>query len=629
MVPFQIQGRGGTRQAVKYVGLRGVDMSSDPALVARDMSPWCPNLIGDKGGNPEKRVGWRVLHTIERPVNGLWQAGIGGEKYFFAHGGTRLYAWKPGGTPSAIRDGLASRKSTAFAMGGRLWVLTGREYLACGLFDGTLACKKVEEIAYVPTVVIARGPKGGGTPYESINLISKQQINSFLTTDEQIYQLSATGIKSVDRVVLDGVERVPATDYIVDLARGKVTFRITMPTPPSGGADNLQITFSKEYKGYADRINKCTIAACYGYGANDRVFLSGNPDFCNTDWYSGLDDPSYIPDMGYARVGSEETAVMGYLRIGEYLAVIKEDNQQDSTVFLRAAQIGADGTVTFPLKQGIAGVGAIAKGAFAVLRDEPLFLSRTGVYAVTSNAITAERTVRGRSYYIDAALTKEKGLEEAEAVCWNGYYFLAVNGRAYLLDGRTAIDSVQGDGNTYACRCYHWENIPARVLLEDAGALYFGTENGRICRFNSDMETMERYADDDLENPAVKKAVVAQWATKADDDGDFMTRKTLLKKGSGVMIKPFTRSSVQVLIRSDRDCEARPARYSTMDIWDWEEIDFSRVGFNSNDAPQVVPFRTKVKKYVTLQIVVQNSGLNEGFGVYGIVKRFSVGGHVK
>ena len=94
------------------------------------------------------------------------------------------------------------------------------------------------------------------------------------------------------------------------------------------------------------------------------------------------------------------------------------------------------------------------------------------------------------------------------------------------------------------------------------------------------------------------------------------------------MIKPYLRSSVKVLVRTQRDF-GNQIRYSTMDIFSWEDIDFSRFAFNSNDAPQVVPFNRKVKKYITLQITVRNDAVNEGFGVFGIIKKFTKGNSVK
>ena len=123
-------------------------------------------------------------------------------------------------------------------------------------------------------------------------------------------------------------------------------------------------------------------------------------------------------------------------------------------------------------------------------------------------------------------------------------------------------------------------------------------------------------------------AISAEWHTKADDDDDFMTYKTMVKRGSGVMMKPYTRSSVKVFARTERDF-GRQIREGIADIFNWEDIDFSRFTFNTNDAPQVLPFNSKVKKYKTLQLIMQNNALNEAFGVFGIIKRYTIGTMVR
>ena len=96
--------------------------------------------------------------------------------------------------------------------------------------------------------------------------------------------------------------------------------------------------------------------------------------------------------------------------------------------------------------------------------------------------------------------------------------------------------------------------------------------------------------------------------------------------GNAVTIKPYTRSSAQILFRTDRDAVGwQAAAGGTMDIFDWEDIDFSRFTFNANDTPQEIPIRRKVKNYKRLQILVKNDVLDECFGVFGITKHFVVG----
>ena len=62
-------------QRTVYATFRGADFSTDPSLVDRSRSPLCTNIIADGGGMPQKRDGWRVLHTLTGKVNGL-HAGI-------------------------------------------------------------------------------------------------------------------------------------------------------------------------------------------------------------------------------------------------------------------------------------------------------------------------------------------------------------------------------------------------------------------------------------------------------------------------------------------------------------------------------------------------------------------------
>ncbi len=88
-----------------------------------------------------------------------------------------------------------------------------------------------------------------------------------------------------------------------------------------------------------------------------------------------------------------------------------------------------------------------------------------------------------------------------------------------------------------------------------------------------------------------------------------------VKKDSGVMIKPYTISSVKVYVATDRQHE-RLIRGATMDIFDFSDSDFSRFTFNTLDTPQVKPFNTKVKKFIVLQLIFENDAINEGFGVY-------------
>lgn len=611
-----------------YGKFRGVDFSVDPSLVDDSRSPYAPNLISDTGGMPEKRLGWRTLHTIEQPVNGLFHAEFDNEEYFIAHGGTKLYKWNDEEF-EVLYEGVANHRSTAFYAqkedGSRLYILTGGEYL---VFDGK-EVKDVCENAYVPKVLSGISPKGGdGATIMPVNLLTDKRQEGFIGTGtDTVYQLSNTEISSVDKVESikeDGTTETlkVTTDYSVDLTKGTVTFKSAKPAVVTG-QDNILITYSKASEGSPkEYITKCTCAISYGSN-NAQVFLSGNDEYKNRVWYSYYNNPEYMPDTWWISAGTEENAVMGFLRVGRYLEIVKEDNQQDSTVYQTYVSVDANGNAEVPVEQGSVGVGAIGRYTFANLLDEPLFLSRRGIFTIYSNNVLAERTLKNRSYFLDAQLTKEDNLENAVATEWNGYYLLAVNSRCYVLDSRNKAyrHNRSDSADDFVYESYHWENFPAVCFLSIGGSLYFGTADGRICKMNTDIKTMTRFNDDG-------EAVVAIWSTKNDDDGASYLYKTMQKKGCSVTIKPYTRSSCSIYFSKDGNPDVF-IRKNYMDIFNWEDLDFERFSFNTNDSPQDVYLKKKVKKYKRLQLIIKNDGLNEGFGILQIAKTYTVGNYAK
>lgn len=618
--------RGGVSiRTTAYGQFKGVDFSTDPSLVDTSRSPLAVNLLADAGGMPEKRPGWRTLWQLEGPIYGLFSAVLGGKSRFLAHAGTAVYAWSEGEAPAVLRTGVHPGRSAAAELGGRLWLLTGGEYL---VYDGE-SLAPVAQAAYIPTTVIGASPAGGGEVFEDPNLLQPKRKNEFIPDGvSREYCLDSAGLDDVPvTVTVRGEELKQGEDFTVDLERGVVTFAAAPAAPAAGQEGEVIVTFSKTVEGYGERIARCAILTTFGVGADDRLVVSGNPDFPNRDWTSALGDPTYFPDLGYGVVGSQSTPILGYRRLGEELAIVKGDNGQDSTVFLRSAALSDDGgQVLFQTRRSIAGVGAVSRGGFGSILDEQLFLSTTGVYALTTNVLTAQRIVQNRSFYVDPKLTREENLDRAEAVSWNGMYLLAINSRVYILDGRQSRSYRSRSQSEYVYECYYWENVPAACWLDHRdGAeetLYFGTADGRICRFSTDRDAMTRYADDGA-------AIRAVWATKADDDGDVTLCKTMLRRGCSVTIKPYARSSAQICFRTEQDPVEWPAAEDTLDIFDWEDVDFSRFTFEANDAPREVLFRTPVRRYKRLQIIVKNNVVNEGFGIFGITKHYVVGNFAK
>ncbi len=601
-----------------YSSFLGVDFSADPMLVDKNHSPYALNLVADDGGMPEKRPGWRTLRSLQGRINGLFYCQIGGQEHYLCHAGTKL--WKVElnsgeGQNTLLASDLPNRPSRSFFLLDCLYLLTGDRYL---VFNGqTIA----DVVGYVPTLEINRRPDGtGGVKLESANLISPWGIEEFIGDgSSKSFQLSRSGLDSsaVTCHILNTAtglweEKTETTHFTVDRSKGIVTFQTA---PPSSELVNVKITYAKTTAGHADRICKAKNCAVYNDGT---VFVCGSVR--GQDYRSGYRRPDYFPENGYDRVGSDENDIVGYCRLGEYLGIIKEDSEQNSTIFLRwqDTEKDANGTTraVFYKKPGVVGPGALAADSIGRLVDEPLFLSRRGVYGVASEYLTDHHSLQNRSTYCNNRLTAEPELEKACTVEWLGRFLICVNSHCYVLESRRK--AVPYENSSYAYECYYWENIPAVCFLEVKDRLYFGTVDGKICMFNTDLSTLDRFSDDG-------KAIPVVWSTCMDDDGQPARLKTLEKRGCVVTLKPFVRASAEICLRTEKDPAEWLARKGWVDVFDWEDIDFHRFSFDSNDGPRDISVATRVRGYRRLQFVVRSAAVNEGFGIYQITKTYRIG----
>lgn len=305
-----------------------------------------------------------------------------------------------------------------------------------------------------------------------------------------------------------------------------MTLKTAPKAPENAGTSNIEIRFAKTTED-RKKILGCTIFAIYGMdGSGDRVFFSGNGKYANTEWFSGLTDPTYFPDINYSVVGSSDFPIMCYLKAQGELLIIKKDNRQEGTIWHHAGVVSND-VAAFPLKEGVPGYGAVARYSAGKPQRRSVISESTRRVCPDNDLLQqhAGAALFCRSRRVNPKLTKENGLADAVAATWRGWYVLVVDGRAYVADGNQ-------DKQDQGYEWYYWTNIPARVLRADQQTMYFGTADGKVCKFNDDMRTeeneilMRAYNDDG-------KPIHAEWASKLDSMGNIAMLKTMPKRGLG------------------------------------------------------------------------------------------------
>ncbi len=587
---------------------RGVDLLNSPSNVDESRSPAAPNMIRDQVGKVRKRMGYTTRATAPNGsrINGVHF--LNGERLI--HAGTKLY--KLSGTEwTELAEGMADDFSKSFVFDRKLYLLDGVTYR---VYDGT-EVKVVSGEAYVPTIIISRDPDGGGTSYEALNLIGTAWKESFLgKADVKAYQLTTVelGEESVKVEILDAdgewVEKTEGTDFSVDREAGLVTFVTAPGESPVKGQDNVRITAHKAREGYADKINKCRVFAVYGVGgAEDRIFLSGNPDEPGQDWYSGFEDPTYFPDTAYTKVSRDGSAVVGYAVLGNTLATFLQGKGMGRNAVIRTGSLDENGEALFRITNTLLGEAPVAPHSFAYLGKDPLFLTGRGVYAITAEELTGEKYSQERSYYISSALAEYEAGEEAFASVYRDFYVLSIGGNLYFLDGQQRSYEKDRPYSSYQYEAYYWPDIGARLTWTEDGALWFGTEDGKLKEFARNVDDPESYNDDGA-------AIDAYWETSDFDGKSFFKNKTF----TAVSVRLAAAVLTGVKISAQRrgiwklvyDAKER-ARF-----FDWNYIDFSKFVFSSDRTPRTLSGKVKIKKVDKTRFRLQNSEKNEPFGIY-------------
>lgn len=589
-------------QTITIDRLLGADFTNTPANVSIYRSPNAINVLRETAGKIRKRTGWRVISTLPKRINGFHiLRSTSGDKRL-VHAGENIYLWSADDTFALLYSSAGDDISKSVQVGESLWIFDGKKLLC---YDGE-SIKTAESIARTPIIIIARAPTGGGTPYEPINLLSSRRRELFSGTSiDRIYQLTTTDIDDAPveakRLNANGVWEVDP-NIMVDRAEGTVTFNTVPGVSPILGEDNVSIEYSKTVSGYSDKINKCSIATMYGVGgALDRIFCAGNPDFPNYDWHCELNDPTMWGDTWYSALGQNDSAIMGYAIINNSLAAFKSASEQQANIYLRTGTL-MDGEPAFTVVGTYLGAGAISKHSFAILDTEPLYLTASGIHALTPRDNTSERNSELRSHFInghDGSALLGEDASKAYAAIWNGFYVIAFGENAYLLDGTQSSSEYSVLYSRRQFEGYKWANIPARVLWENDGGLYFGSNAGDICAFYTDTDSAGSYIDGN------GQIVVDRWETPFLHGSSLVNKNTFTYAARLLTAYPHTGDEVWAEVKGiwDRIIEQNTqAQYL-----DFNDIDFNSFTFSTDATPQMLGQKIKIRNVAKARFAFINA----------------------
>lgn len=419
--------------------------------------------------------------------------------------------------------------------------------------------------------------------------------------------------------VIDGQIAFTSTPYQVVTVDGvkHLKFKTANPVDVPAGVPNVRITYAPfdntEYasgisNGYYRKARTELMAAGITELYDSRLFTAWGIH----TYYSRASQPFKIDDNFYFDVDND---VMAYAKTSSSIVVISEDTGKN-TIYLASGEYDETyGMPVYTMKASNTGIGAITAKVSGSLNDEPMFLSRTGIHGISTNYLSDKYSVN-RSGKINRKLCKEPDLESAVGTNFNGYFYLAVNGHMYVLDGRHKDRSKNGD-NSY--ECYFFDGLPEITDIFVLSNRMFFSDGTYTYTWNDDLEAKYQYLDnavmDNVTFVWTGTPVACKWSSAIDSDGAPQYYKTLSKKGTMVTVSPPMQTSCQVTLIKDAHEKIYVGR-------------FNGSTFALSDSVLDAFTKKKVKKYKRLQFVIENNE-PEPFGIISIIKSFTVGNFAK
>lgn len=594
----------------------GLNTSTTASQIEFNESPDMLNIVLDAEGRPDKRFGYDRIYATSLgigKINGMFFfVKKDGTTRFLIHWGTNLYTQTGSAQPVSIFAGLANNRSIFFAFNDFVWIMDGTNYLR---YDGTTVVT-VASIAYVPTILVSTPPAGGGTALDDLNLLSPAFKQSFSgNASATIFQLALTGLDAAPPItaVVNGTTITEGSGLTANRSTGAITFT----TAPATGTNNVVITAYKTVAGRANTINNCTGQVIFGGTQDTRVFWYGNQSNPANVYASGLYDPSYAPENGFIKVGSDASKVVNMIAQYDSCIIVKGNLQNMQTLAQNVYDVliwqmkysfsATTGRASFPILPINNQVDSISRGSMQLIKNAPTWLSSKGVYQLIGTNVKDERNTQHLSQNIDTSadfnltgLLEFTTLVNSVSVDFDKKYILALqdfDNTAFVYD--------------YVLDVWlKWNNIKASCFVEVNGFLLMGDNaNGLVYQFKK-LNEADNFQDDGA-------AINAYWKSKLLNFNTNAYLKTAPRLW--YHLKPADLTSIDFGYQTDMYASVFgefPSDYNN--IFNYATWDYANFSYTLSAFPSVTQIKIKAKKFMYLQIALSNPRIDESMGILAI-----------
>lgn len=542
------------------------------------------------------RPGYKTVRQFAGPVRGLWRGFVAGQwkTLCAADGGI----WEVSGGNFRRLGDCCDAPTTMFGFGGKVYFLNGHEYL---VWDGEGYVDTVD--GYVPLVVTAMAPGGGGTSLENVNRLTGRRRCRFSADGEaKEFHLPEQSLLSVDKVVV-GTEETAG--WTADKETGILTFQQV----PEAGNNNVEVWYTVRNTQRAV-VEGMRFAEQFNGAADTRVFLYGDGSakaiYCGIT-EEGTPSAEYFPDLYEILIGSENAPVTGMIKYYDRLMSYKSDGGAYATKY-EITEL-ADGSVIPGFKTVSINreIGNEAMGQVRLVENVPRTLYAGQIYdwVMVNYATRDERNAQNIGQRVQLTMGKA---DMERVFCFDDdsrqEYYIFLNDQA----GTALIHHYGIDV------WYRYTALPVVCGIRGEDGVYFGLSDGRVVRFGED------YLNDDGREI---DAFCASGHMAFDRDHN--------KKYSAmtwVSVKPTANAALEAAVRCDRETKEQ-AKTACMGLSTFQSGDFSLWSFLTGRSPKIQRLKLKMKRFVYYQLILRSRCRASDATVLAVDIQVQYGGRAK